>query len=100
MDPDSVSVSRVNGRSAPPCAPTVTVTVNHRFDGDDRVASCWYGKEKREWKNNERAGQVRIRPVGQYGGSAPWCTRCERMSHVGGRLIGGSVTPLTNFHVM
>ncbi|KDP44654.1 hypothetical protein JCGZ_19690 [Jatropha curcas] len=24
-----ITVSRVNGRSAPPCAPTVTVTVNH-----------------------------------------------------------------------
>ncbi|KDP42331.1 hypothetical protein JCGZ_02804 [Jatropha curcas] len=27
MDPDSVSVSRVNGRSAPPCAPTAMICV-------------------------------------------------------------------------
>ncbi|KDP27527.1 hypothetical protein JCGZ_20165 [Jatropha curcas] len=56
-------------------------------------------ERKREWKNNESAGQVRIRPVGQYGGSAPWCRR-EWMSHVGERFIGVSVTPLTDFHVM
>ncbi|KDP42202.1 hypothetical protein JCGZ_02932 [Jatropha curcas] len=47
------------------CAPDDMIWIiwiNHR------VASCWYGKEKREWKTNERVGQVRIRPVGHVWG--------------------------------
>ncbi|KDP27304.1 hypothetical protein JCGZ_20292 [Jatropha curcas] len=51
--------------------PPVVCAGGSRFDGDDRLASCWYGKEKRECKNNERAGQVRIRRSVMYGGSAP-----------------------------
>ncbi|KDP43929.1 hypothetical protein JCGZ_05396 [Jatropha curcas] len=48
-----------------PCAPdgmTWIIWINHR------VASYWYGKEKREWKNNERAGQVGITSVGHVWG--------------------------------
>ncbi|KDP34403.1 hypothetical protein JCGZ_12684 [Jatropha curcas] len=53
---------------APAGWPPVVCADGSRFDRDDRVASCWYGKEKREWKNNERTGHVRIRPVCQLWG--------------------------------
>ncbi|KDP34652.1 hypothetical protein JCGZ_11965 [Jatropha curcas] len=64
----------------PPCMEAATTTAAgcdgpvrlrrgfKRFDGNHRVASCWYGKEKREWKNDGRTAHVRIRPVGQVWG--------------------------------
>ncbi|KDP43285.1 hypothetical protein JCGZ_24206 [Jatropha curcas] len=92
------------GRSAPPCAPDDMIWVIP----DDMVWMIWKTTEwpsvgmekKREYKRNERAGLLRIRPVGHVWGSAPWCTRHERMGHVGGRSSGVSVMLQINFHVM
>ncbi|KDP45844.1 hypothetical protein JCGZ_15288 [Jatropha curcas] len=39
-------------------------------------------KKKGEWKNNERASQVRIRPVGQVWGIGSLVHMYERASHV------------------
>ncbi|KDP20550.1 hypothetical protein JCGZ_04922 [Jatropha curcas] len=60
------------GRSAPPCAPDDMIWAIP----DDMVGMIWKPtgwppvdiEKKREYKRNERAGQVRIRPVGHVWG--------------------------------